>query len=162
MSNDRMSVDLTSAGETHVGPRPTNQDCFHADVPRRVFVVADGMGGYLGGEVASCLAVETFTRFVTTTLEDEEATWRERPIDGTSPAETVVQLGIELADLAVRQRQRGDLYKMGCTLATLVIDGSGRAIIGHVGDSRVYRARNGQVSQVTRDHTAYEELLAAG
>ena len=131
---------------THVGRRANNEDSLCAAPELGLFVVADGMGGYEGGEVASRIAVTTVR---------EQLLAAER-LDG-------VELGraVSSAHCSVREARSGRLAAMGSTLDALLLAG-GRVAVAHVGDSRVYRLRGGVLAQLTRDHSLYCELQAQG
>lgn len=154
-------MDLTSHAVSHVGRRSNNEDAFCVAPELGLFAVADGMGGYHGGEVASALAVERLRDFVARAQRDPEGTWpckedRRRPL-----LENVVRAAVLCAHRAIAERREGALAQMGATVVVLLFDGA-RLAVGHVGDSRLYRLRGGALSRLTRDHSVYEELLAAG
>ena len=143
------------------GRRARNEDACVADESLGLFVVADGMGGYAGGEVASAIAVETLTRFVAQNLEDDELTWPYGIDRSLSLDENLVAVAARLANDEIVARRVGELAQMGSTVALLVARGAS-AVISHVGDSRVYRLRGGRLEQLTRDHSLVEEMRAAG
>jgi PPM family protein phosphatase len=138
---------LRVGARTDVGRvRQGNEDSYMVHDP--LYAVADGMGGHQGGEVASKIALETLGRL---TLE---------PSGDTAPS---------LVD-AVRQANRDVLEKaatdpglhgMGTTLTALVTGGE-RVLLAHVGDSRAYLMRDGQMDQLTEDHTVVEGLVREG
>lgn len=124
--------------------RANNQDAYgHRG---RLFLVADGMGGHLGGEVASRLAVEHILAAA----------------DGRDP---LVELrnGFAAANRAILDHAaaNADCSGMGTTVAALVLDGS-LAHLAHIGDSRIYRLRDGKLTLLTRDHSLVEELVRQG
>jgi protein phosphatase len=126
--------------------RRRNEDAFVARPP--LFAIADGMGGAQAGEVASRLAAAV--------LNESEA-------DGTGE-ERVVHL-IQEANRRVFQRSNEDAATqgMGTTMTVALVDEpSGTITIGHVGDSRAYRLRNGELVQITEDHSLVQELLRSG
>lgn len=135
------------AAATHTGRiRNNNEDAFAPEASGRgpgpvVLLVADGMGGAVGGEVASRLAVETAIA-----------------TDGT-PADRVVA-----ANRRVVTEAMGDphLAGMGTTMTLVQLDPGGQAHFAHVGDSRAYRLRDGQLEMITSDHTVVAEHVAAG
>ena len=146
---------------THVGRRANNEDAYRADHRLGLFLVADGMGGYEGGEVASQLVVDVVHRFFhrlegQTDVGITRTTGRRRSV-----AESLMEMAIRQASGEVSMKRVGVLAKMGTTLAALLVrDGS--ALITHVGDSRVYRLRGGVLEQLTCDHTAMvDEGIAA-
>lgn len=152
---------LICTAHTHVGRRDNNEDSCCVEPKIGLFAVADGMGGYAGGEVASQLAIETFTDFVRGNAADGDITWP-YPVDHRlSMGENIAAIGTRMAHEAIRVRRVGPLEQMGSTLAALLVDGA-RGIICHVGDSRVYRLRDGVLEPMTVDHSFYEELRASG
>ncbi|MCZ6463305.1 MAG: Stp1/IreP family PP2C-type Ser/Thr phosphatase [Proteobacteria bacterium] len=133
--------------------RKANQDAVaevRAAQPEiRALIVADGMGGHRGGEVASRLAVETLTQKLET---------------GAAAPEEALRVGFETANARVYEAGGRDpaLLGMGTTLVCLLLDASGGAWVGHVGDSRAYRLRDGRLELLTDDHSVVGELLRAG
>jgi len=143
------------------GRRSNNEDAICARPDLRLFVVADGMGGYEGGEIASALAVEAIHSLVRRTAGDGDVTWP-YAIDPTrSITENEVMVATRLAADQIAIRRRGALRDMGSTVVVLRLDGD-HAVIGHVGDSRVYRLRGGALTQLTIDHSLLAELEATG
>jgi len=143
------------------GRRPHNEDSVLVADKLRLYAVADGMGGYEGGEVASRIAVETLARELGRIAADPDATWAHRGEPGRSIAENLLAVAIRAAHDQIRAERAGDLGHMGSTIAAVLMSGD-RAVVGHVGDSRVYRVRGGIAEPLTRDHSVYEELRAAG
>ena len=137
-----------SSAESNVGrKRRHNEDNFVAAPP--VFAVADGMGGAQAGEVASELAADT----VRETEFDPSVTGKER----------VVAL-IKAANLRVHERAAVDASAsgMGTTMTVAMLQADGMLAIGHVGDSRAYRLRDGELEQLTDDHSLVGELVRRG
>ena len=136
---------VEQAGLSDVGrQRDANEDSYVLAEP--MFVVADGMGGARAGEVASRTAAEVF--------EENEA-------EGT-PEQQLTSLTREanrrIYELAQRDASRRG---MGTTLTAAVVAGGGVSV-GHVGDSRAYRLRDGRISQLTHDHSLVAELQRSG
>jgi serine/threonine protein phosphatase PrpC len=154
-------MQLESAALTHPGRRPSNQDAYCVAPAMGLFVVADGMGGYEGGEVASRIAVETIGAFFRRNGDDPEATWPWALARELSFGENLVRVAMRLANQEICERKQGRLAQMGTTVAALLLGGE-LAVMGHVGDSRIYRLRDGELARLTRDHSFYEELAAAG
>jgi protein phosphatase len=127
--------------------RATNEDAYLERSP--VFVVADGMGGAQAGEVASRLAVAHFARDLVG--EDGEAA-RERLVRAAQDANAEI-FALSEAD----SRRAG----MGTTLTAAYV-GASEVFIAHVGDSRAYRWRAGELERITEDHSLVEELLRQG
>jgi serine/threonine protein phosphatase PrpC len=145
-------------GRTETGRREHNEDGLLARPERGLFAVADGMGGYAGGEVASRLALES--------LEGYFARLGAEGLGLGGPgAERVARermgLALRMADRDVGRRAAGRLAQMGTTVAALVIQ-AGRAMVAHVGDSRVYRLREGELEALTRDHSLQAEMESTG
>ena len=154
-------MQLVSALRSEVGPREDNQDAAISLPELGLFAVADGMGGYAGGGVASRLALETMAEFLRANVRDNDITW---PVAGDSSLEPPARLldaAIRLAHQRIRDARRGLWSKMGTTVAAVAQSPRG-LIVGHVGDSRVYRWRQGTLARLTRDHTLVQDLIDAG
>ena len=131
--------------------RPLNEDSFLSDAGRRIFAVADGVGGAEAGEVASQTAIEVL----------DEAFRHHR--DGED-IEDLMEIAIQRANSSIHQlsREHPKLSMMATTIIALHLDGL-RATVGHVGDSRLYRlAPDGQLLRETEDHSMVEEEVRAG
>ncbi len=137
---------LLAGAATDVGMvREGNEDGFLIDDRLQLFAVADGMGGHQAGEVASATALEALRASVATGTGLEQA--------------------VTAANAAVFEKASADeaLRGMGTTLTTLSIDPAGaELVIGHVGDSRAYLVRDGDLRQITEDHSLVEELVREG
>lgn len=156
------------------GRRDNNEDSICVQPDLGLYVVADGMGGYEGGEIASALAVEAIHELVRRTAGDADVTWPYKIDPQRTIHENEIMVATRLANERICARRTGILGEMGSTVAVLrftpeVEPASGRsrggeahAIIGHVGDSRVYRMRTGVVEQLTIDHSLANQLIAAG
>jgi len=147
------TVRFTCAGRTDVGVvRSGNEDAFLMVPDSGVFIVADGMGGHAAGEVASEMAVQIVGRSLDGVL-------------GRSDEETaeVIRKGIVEANSSIFQRTlvEQDKRGMGTTVTAMVINGE-RYMIGQVGDSRAYLFRDGQLLQITKDHSYVQEQVDAG
>ena len=137
---------IEQAGRTDVGrQRSANEDSLVVDPP--LFAVADGMGGAKAGEVASAVAVEAV----------EGATESGEPAEAQL-ANIVRQANRRIYDLAVADESRRG---MGTTLTLAKVHGD-EVSLAHVGDSRAYRLRDGQLEQLTRDHSLVAELERSG
>ncbi len=126
--------------------RSANEDSLFTRNP--VFVVADGMGGAQAGEVASKAAAESF----------------DRELPG-APPERVLEETIKAANRAIHARAQSDpaLAGMGTTTTAAIVDAAAEEVaIGHVGDSRAYRFRDGRLERLTRDHSLVEEMRRKG
>ena len=135
---------LIPGGATDQGQvREANEDGYVVDRRLQLFAVADGMGGHRAGEVASATALEALRAAVAS---------------GTGIGDAITN-----ANAAVHGKATGDedLHGMGTTLTAVVPDGNG-VLVGHVGDSRAYLLRDGELRQLTTDHSLVEELVREG
>lgn len=146
---------------SHIGRRANNEDACCALPELGLFAVADGMGGYEGGEVASRMAIDAVVEFVRRNAADDDVTWP-YPVDRRlTPEENEVAIAARLAGERIARARRGPLSQMGSTVAVARLR-VGSAVLGHVGDSRIYRLRGGALEQLTRDHSLHQELVRAG
>ena len=155
---------ITSCGMTDVGIKRThNEDNFLINEEMSLFVVCDGMGGHVGGEFASAIAVNTIEE-VLSALE-----FRAEELDlGAEDSSTEIQrerlrYAIRLAGKRIYEKAslEPEFKGMGTTALALLID-EGNAYIAHVGDSRAYRVREGRIEQLTEDHSLVNEKIRAG
>lgn len=153
-----------AAGLTDVGlQREHNEDSFIVLQEFDLFVVADGMGGHRAGHVASKLATETIGEFFKSTANDD-VTWPFHFDTNLSEEENRLLTGIRVANRQIFERStRSHEYRgMGTTVVGAMFSPSKRRMfIGHVGDSRCYRVRGGQISLLTRDHSLINDYLLA-
>jgi protein phosphatase len=134
--------------------RKGNEDSFFADANeyRGLFMVADGMGGHAAGEVASQMAVEVVSADLEKLVDLESA-----------DALEMVSLALRHANRAVFERSAAERDKMGMgSTASVLVLGDERFIIGHLGDSRIYLYRDGELRQITHDHSVVQEQIDAG
>ena len=137
--------------------RGNNEDAVAVDLGAQIAILADGMGGYNAGEVASSMA--------TTFIRTEMARWLAQA--AAPPQSTDVRRALEAcveqANLAILDAALStpQYAGMGTTLVVGVFHGS-RLILGHIGDSRCYRLRDGAMQQITRDHSWLQEQVDAG
>lgn len=156
-----MPLKLETAGLTDVGKkRGHNEDSFFVDDDNKLYVVADGMGGHASGEVASQMAVETVSQFFVETNKDQDKTWPYKMDKAYSFEENRLMVGVKLANKQIFGRAQVDLRLkgMGTTLVTLLFR-DGHSYIGHVGDSRVYLIRRGEMVQLTEDHSLLNDYM---
>lgn len=144
-----MAIKTVSSAASHIGRvRSSNQDSGYSGV--NLFFVADGMGGHAGGDIASALASQHLA------LADE-------PLENSAAAEQ------KLIDFIYQAKQKIDasvkehpaITGMGTTLSAMMVTGT-QVTIAHIGDSRVYLARDGVVKQITSDHTFVQRLVDTG
>lgn len=151
------------AGSSHVGmKRNHNEDNFLVLTEENLFCVADGMGGHASGEIASKMAVDELAEFFQLTGKDEDMTWPYKMDKSRNYDENRLTTGIKLANARIFERQSVETkYRgMGTTIVTVHF-AANAAYIGHVGDSRVYSFRAGELRQVTEDHSLLNDYLKA-
>ena len=157
-------MEIVSGGVTDVGRvRTNNEDSYKILDSLHLFVLSDGMGGEAHGEIASALAVDTIVRFCTEARDDSTVTQV-----GDAPANlsentrrlqsAVRQANFNIFDSAQKNpAQRG----MGATVTTAWVN-DGKLSIAHVGDSRAYLLRTGNLQQLTSDHSLVAEQVRRG
>ncbi len=164
--NERL-LEIESWGTTDVGmKRRLNEDVFEIDETVGAYIVADGMGGHSAGEVASRLAVDAIVRYLRERIARVgENTWPDHwDTDRSAPGNLLADAIVagHRAVLAAVGRDT-DLKGMGTTVVAAVLDRrQGRLIIGHVGDSRAYRFREGTLELLTEDHSWVHEQVREG
>lgn len=145
-----MDARVLTAAASHVGRiRMSNQDSGYAGT--HLFMVADGMGGHAGGDVASSLATQAITavadeRFETVALAQETL------------VDAVKHSAQELSDAV---REHPDLQGMGTTVSAMIRHDD-KVVVAHIGDSRIYLFRNQKLEQITTDHTFVQKLVETG
>jgi protein phosphatase len=151
------------AGHTHVGmKRNHNEDSFLVLTEESLLCVADGMGGHSSGEVASKMAVEELAEFFRLTSRDQEATWPYKMDKSRNYDENRLATAIKLANVRIYEKAvTENKYKgMGTTIVTVHF-ASSSVYVAHVGDSRVYAFRDGELRQMTEDHSLLNDYLKA-
>lgn len=150
---------LLASGQTDTGAvRSANQDtidwCVESSSGQALLVVADGMGGYQGGEVASRIAVDTVMEVLGPALKE---------LPGSESREAMVQSALGLASerIDLRKSQEPDLVKMGTTIVLAWVSGR-HALLAHIGDSRCYLVHNNTLHCLTRDDTVVQNMLEDG
>ena len=132
--------------------RKGNEDSFACDESLRLFIVADGMGGHNAGEVASRLAVEAMVGFIKRTAGEGEWSWPYGVDPNLSYDANRLRTAIYLANRRVFRaaEDRDDYTGMGTTVVAVIVT-EGSAVVGHVGDSRVYLYGDGELHRLTQD-----------
>ena len=156
------SFRLVGHGATDVGlRREANEDSYLMLAKNHLWVVADGMGGHAGGQVASAMTVEHVGRNIVRSTHELEVLQRQDQAEVVP--ELILEKGIKSACEAVFQeaQNRPELSGMGSTVTVMWAYGDA-AYFGQVGDSRAYLYRNSRLSQITEDHSLVQEQLAAG
>ena len=139
-----VKTNVRCAGASDPGRiRGNNEDAFHMDADRGIFLVVDGIGGQNAGEKAAAIAVER----VRARLERQ-----------TGSVEQRVREAIAMANNEILRTARAntEFAGMACVLTVVVLE-NGTAVVGHVGDSRLYLLRNGEISKITHDHSPVGE-----
>ena len=150
---------MRAFGKSDIGKvREMNQDSYYVSSPSdeiQMFIVADGMGGYKGGEVASKLAVETSKNYIINNFHliehDKESVLK------------LIKNAIEYANLVIFEKAKEipEYENMGTTIDVCLIIPN-KVYIGHVGDSRVYRKRKEFFRRLTTDHSYVQKLVSDG
>ena len=160
---------ILHAAKSDVGmKRDNNEDNLLVFPEQNCFAVFDGMGGHAAGEVASAIAANEVKEFFSFTGKDEEATWPFKGDRSKSYDENRCVTAIKLANARIIEasEQDGAKKNMGTTAALVHFverNGQGpKALVAHVGDSRVYLFRQGQLQRITIDHSLVEEYLRLG
>jgi PPM family protein phosphatase len=151
-------VGLTDTGRV----REHNEDMIAVDGELGLVVLADGMGGYNAGEVASGIAAKTVHNLVREALELQDLSVPD-PTTGLSRASIILRDAIQRANKIIYQTARSQAHceGMGTTVVAALFHDN-RISIAHVGDSRLYRVRGTEIEQVTLDHSLLQELVDRG
>lgn len=163
-------MEMIASGQTDVGRvRSRNEDAFHLDPALGLAVICDGMGGHAGGDIASRIAVEVTAAVIAghgcaddgrtpSPAEEERAA-----MDAVSTVRSAVVAANRRINTMNRQRGYAEGRGMGTTLVGLWrVPGTGRVVVFHAGDSRLYRLRDGELRPLTRDHSLYQVWLDNG
>jgi protein phosphatase len=154
---------LRCVGMTDTGRvREHNEDTFGTDADIGLVVLADGMGGYKAGEVASGITVRTVMGLLKEAIERQDLTIQDQEI-GLSRPGILLRDSIQRANKIIYQTARTQTHCEG--MGTTVVAGlffDDKLTIAHVGDSRLYRMRGGKFEQITQDHSLLQELIARG
>ena len=160
MDTSERQLTIRVAGLTDVGcVRERNEDAFLADAENGVFIVADGMGGRNGGEVAARRLVELLPEILRRRMRDEATADR----NDAQAMRTMLEAAVMEASGAIRAEGEAALENlgMGAAFVAALVVGS-HAHIAHMGDSRAYLLRGGGLRQLTHDHSIVEALLRHG
>ena len=146
--------------KTDIGKaRSMNQDSFLVSENKynglNLYILADGMGGYKGGEIASKVAIQAVSKFITEKFDDISKD-KQSILD-------LLEDAIAFANSAIYEESEEDeeLQDMGTTLEVLMIY-KNKIYIGHIGDSRIYRIRKNKMKKITTDHSYVEKLIQDG
>ncbi len=157
--NTQCSVHIIGITDTGRA-RSHNEDAIAWDVPHGLALLADGMGGHNAGNVASRLCLETLSEVLLAALDKP---LRLRPNKNMSQHATLVRRSVNRANAIIFENAKSNPERkgMGTTLA-MVLFYEDKAVVAHVGDSRVYRLRGRRLEQITADHSLVRELLEKG
>jgi len=158
----RSHFQLQVASATHPGAiRSCNEDSIAADADLGIFILADGMGGYKAGDVASSIATGLIMDYLRAQIEQMGPSAGR--FSGMSPEAWAVQSTLEKTNLAIYNTAKSDtrFANMGTTIALILFHQS-LVTIAHVGDSRVYRLRDGNLALLTHDHSLLQQQVEMG
>lgn len=158
------AMKLDANARTDLGPvRELNEDAFHIDLERGIFIVADGMGGHASGEVASAMAVEAISSILAGRADPDETRLERATPDSEEAMRERLRYAMNQASQRIRRAALDNPAHtgMGTTACALVIDEQ-VAHLAHVGDSRIYLYRDHRIQRLTRDHTVVQQEVDAG
>ena len=144
-----MSIALISAADSNVGKvRSSNQDSGYAGY--QMFFVADGMGGHAGGDIASAITAQRMAQMDAQYVTPDDA--------GAAMLASILETNQTLTETV---SGHGELAGMGTTFSGIIFV-EDKVVVGHIGDSRIYLHRDGQTTQITKDHTFVQRLVDLG
>lgn len=151
---------IEAAGRTEVGRcRSINEDILALRPDLGLYLVVDGMGGHVAGELAAAIAAETMQHF----YEDGGIVW---PLDARGKAtdpQAFLVAAAKLANAHIRERAASDAEKRGMGAAIVAVQATSASFcLAHVGHARCYRLRGGRLERLTEDHTGLNEYLWRG
>lgn len=155
---------IESFGITDVGcKREKNEDSHFMSDPLGLYMVADGMGGHVGGEFASKMAVKTVEKIVSQLTSDPESTLPEEGEVKPGDYKSWLKYSLQTASESIYQKALEDnsLQGMGTTAVVLLFRNN-RVYMANVGDSRCYRIRGNKIDQLSTDHSLVAEQIRAG
>ena len=155
---------IKSHGMSDVGKRrEKNEDSFLVDDNLCLYAVADGMGGHLGGDIASRLATSTISEVVSSLDQDPDTTLQEGVIIKAGEYQGYLRYAVSLSSKRIFDKAAEDTTLRGMGTTTVaVLFRENKAYVANVGDSRAYRIRNEEIIQVTKDHSLVGEQMRAG
>jgi len=155
---------ISSSALTDVGSvRKNNEDSIGAWPEMGLFVVADGMGGHKGGEMASGITIDVIHKHMKSSLESLNKTGELDEETGYTQESLILESALNLANETIRTtgESQPQYQNMGTTVVGLIFYDN-RFTVAHVGDSRLYRIRENEIEQLTLDHSLIEDLIARG
>lgn len=157
-------MQIVAFGMTDVGcRREKNEDSYLINSEHGLYVVADGMGGHLGGEFASKMATVTVEETIGSLMQDPDMTLQSNIDVRPGDHKSYLKYAISVASARIFERAAVDpsLHGMGTTIVVMFVR-DGKAYVANVGDSRCYLIRGGKLKQLTVDHSLVGEQLRAG
>ena len=148
------------AARTDLGMRRThNEDCYGILEEEALVLVADGMGGHAAGEIASAIATEEVGHFYHTTHGKNGFAWPFETAPELTTLERRIVCGFKVANQRIFETAHSESGRrgMGTTLVAVALSDK-HICVGHVGDSRAYRVRDGKITRLTRDHSLLEQF----
>ena len=154
-----MEIEFGAATDTGK-VKKNNEDAYICDPELQLFIIADGMGGYAAGDVASQTAIDIIGQEIAAQTEELLQLRAQGEIwEVQARLETAVQRAC--AELHTKAQETAEYKGMGTTLSMIWMSAN-RAAIAHVGDSRIYLLRDGRVHRMTEDHSLVQELVRQG
>jgi serine/threonine protein phosphatase PrpC len=153
-------VKLIACGKTDTGvTRNKNEDNYCYDEDLGLFVVADGIGGHTGGEIASKIAVEVIRDYIKTYRSGKKHSIVEQKNKFSKETNSIAS-GIQFANHVIyeKSQKNASLHGMGTTVAAVLLTGN-KMSVAHVGDSRVYLVRAHSILPLTEDHSVVSEQV---
>ncbi len=159
-----MSYSVEVAGKSDIGcVRTNNEDNFGYDTRYGIFIVCDGMGGQLAGEVASKMGVDTVLTYFRESAQNGHYPMIGKVYEGVSDRAQALASAIQLANSAIHEAAEANKARsgMGSTIVAVHVEKTFFAI-AHVGDSRIYLVRSNTIQQLTNDHSLVMEQVRRG
>lgn len=158
------TIQFVATGKTDVGlKRAENEDTFLLVPELRLYILADGMGGHSSGKLASTLAVRFIRQFIEENVHDPDPEWPYDPDPSLTFKANLLVNAIKFANerVFIEGCKNSEATGMGTTV-TAIYESDREIVLAHVGDSRIYRMRDGALHQLTEDHSLANHLLRTG
>lgn len=155
------SFRIITAAATDVGrTREVNEDAYAVFPEHNTWVLADGMGGHVGGRIASRIAADAVADFMVRWRKEPDFVWPFEIMESRSHDENAIANAVRVGNVRVYNRSQVDesCGGMGTTVVAMTYSPEAGFVIGHVGDSRCYRLRKDELTQLTEDHSLVNHL----